>query len=377
MIGVPASGAWTGARRLPNGAAANVAPSRLSRAFLSLPRRSPAALPALCLVALCLAAVPLAASWPGVAAAAQEEEGDTLWQSGEQYVRLTPREEAAFAPNEHPVRLATEDLRDLLRSLLVRGQKRWFAISVKDPVPLFAPVMSSTLATALAEGLAQAGPEQDVVFLLFGKYKAGGLFADRRAVAGRVFYRDERLHLILGDVLRSIRYGPERDVRGYETEVDRRIHPFRVGSRSRKGARGWELLPQEGISVHGGDGKPRPDWLEIELALAVAYARAQAPAAASEEQKAPGGDEEEARKEAAPSLELRRELRRQRLEMARMRKQMQELRDRDAANGAAGEAVVAPSDVEERLHTLESLREQELVTEEEYQAKRRQLLDAL
>lgn len=374
MIGVPASGAWTGVRRLPNGAAANVAPSRLSQAFFLLPRRSPAALPALCSAALCLAAALLAASWP--AAAAQEEEGDALWQSGEQYVRLAPREEAAVAPNEHPVRLAAEDLRDLLRSLLVRGQKRWFAISVKEPVPLFAPLMSSTLATALAEGLARAGPEQDVVFLLFGKYKAGGLFADRKAVAGRVFYRDERLHLILGDVLRSIRYGPERDVRGYETEVDRRIHPFRVGSRGRKGARGWELLPQEGISMHGGDGKPRPDWLEIELALAAAYARAQAPAADSEERQALGGDVEEARKEAAPSLELRRELRRQRLEMARMRKQMRELRDRDAANGAAVEAV-APSDLEERLHTLESLREQELVTEEEYQAKRRQLLDAL
>jgi len=375
MIGVPASGAWTGVRRLPNGAAANVAPSRLSQAFFLLPRRSPAALPALCSAALCLAAALLAASWPG-AAAAQEEEGDALWQSGEQYVRLAPREEAAVAPNEHPVRLAAEDLRDLLRSLLVRGQKRWFAISVKEPVPLFAPLMSSTLATALAEGLARAGPEQDVVFLLFGKYKAGGLFADRKAVAGRVFYRDERLHLILGDVLRSIRYGPERDVRGYETEVDRRIHPFRVGSRGRKGARGWELLPQEGVSIHGGDGKPRPDWLEIELALAAAYARAQAPAADSEERQALGGDVEEARKEAAPSLELRRELRRQRLEMARMRKQMRELRDRDAANGAAVEAV-APSDLEERLHTLESLREQELVTEEEYQAKRRQLLDAL
>lgn len=60
------------------------------------------------------------------------------------------------------------------------------------------------------------------------------------------------------------------------------------------------------------------------------------------------------------------------LEMARMRKEIDEMRKLPGAAGSGAQGSVA-----ERLRVLESLREQELVSEQEYQQKRREILGEL
>jgi hypothetical protein len=72
-------------------------------------------------------------------------------------------------------------------------------------------------------------------------------------------------------------------------------------------------------------------------------------------------NDEKLRREAAKSAKERREMR---LEMARLRKEMKE----QAQGGATARSA------EERLEKLQALREKELITEEEYQSKRAEIL---
>ena len=274
-----------------------------------------------------------------------------MWQAGQQYVRLEAREASAQGPHDHPVELRAGDLVALLQALQARQARGILRFASKEPVPLFTTQMAGLLAGKLAEGLAAASPEQELTFIVVGLYRGKLLAGDQRAVGGRVFYRQGRLHLILGDVLRSLYYGPERDIRGFETEVDRRMYPLYAGSRDRAGSKGWELLIGEGMALHD-DG--RRDWVEIDLPVVMGILRQQQ----AEEEPAIGADVP-----AADAASLREQMRRQRVELARKRKRM-------------GEANQVGT-VEERLKILESLRDQGLVTEEEYRVKREAILDSL
>ncbi len=62
---------------------------------------------------------------------------------------------------------------------------------------------------------------------------------------------------------------------------------------------------------------------------------------------------------------MARERRQMRIEMARMRKEMKEL----------SSDPVSDKSPEERFTTLEQLREKELITQEEYESRRREILN--
>lgn len=274
-----------------------------------------------------------------------------LWQAGQQYVRLEARETSSAGPNDHPVDLTTSDMAALLLALQARKVGRFFQFTNEEPVPLFTAQMVGLLAEKLVEGLEMVGPEEELTFVVVGFYRGKLLAGDRRSVGGRVFYRGDRLHFIFGDVLRSLHYGPERDIRGFETEVDRRIYPLYAGSRDKKGSKGWELLIGKGMVLHD----ERKDWVEIELPVVMNALQDLQTEEDKDGQIA--GDDMPAKDVTA----LRAEMRRQRVELARMRKRIES----------------PEASVEERLKTLESLRRKELVTEEEYKAKRKAILDSL
>ena len=258
-----------------------------------------------------------------------------LWQAQDQYVRVEAQEASAAGPHDHPVTLQGRDLAVVFRALQAQQKGGFFRFVSKQPVGVFNAQMARLLGTKLAEGLAVAGADEEVVFVLVGFYRGRVLAGDRRAVGGRAFYRDGQLHLIFGDVLRPADYGKERDLRGFDTEVDRRVYPLHAGSRDREGADDWELLIGEGMDWHDGS---RRDWVVLDVPRVLQAVQAMT-------------EDEEGLSQA--------ELRRQRVEMAQMRKRM-----------GAGT-------VEERLRVLESLREQELVTEGEYRNKRQAILDSL
>jgi hypothetical protein len=105
-----------------------------------------------------------------------------------------------------------------------------------------------TLAPYLRQGLQQASPSEDVTFAVIGLHDAlFGLAKSPKVTTGRIFYKAGRLNIIVGLVQQEVR---DRD--------DRRLFPFTPGSRQKVSAGEWSLLTQTG---QNGYNQVRRDWV--------------------------------------------------------------------------------------------------------------------
>ena len=114
-----------------------------------------------------------------------DKEAKQLFKSRDQYVRIVKQDTVKGAktpPNEHPVSYDTDQIRNALGTLeiMLPGQSK--------SVPVFSKTELDTLAPYLRQGLAEAGPEEDVIFAVVGNYKAVyGLAKTQKYSTGGVF----------------------------------------------------------------------------------------------------------------------------------------------------------------------------------------------
>jgi len=137
-------------------------------------------------------------------------------------------------------------------------------------------------------------------------------------------------------------------------------YTFNHGKRSKESKKfDGKLEDAPGIENKKLGKKFRKDWFVIDVELA-----SKAYLAQLKESKNPSSfrDDKRLQLEAA---KLARERRQMRIEMARMRKEMKEL----------SSDPVSDKSPEERFTTLEQLREKELITQEEYESRRREILN--
>ncbi len=302
-----------------------------------------------------------------------EEEAKQIWDGGDQWVRLQ-KQDAGSGPrpplNNHPQRLNPKQLSLALASLELRLKRGGDKI-----IPVFVASEVRVLSKYLAVGLAEAAPDEDVTFAVIGMHRGEGLGLfgrdlfgkSQKATTGRVFYQNGRLNIIFGVIHKDIQQPKDeqakRAVAGEQGGVDRRLHPFVPGSRKSEKGHSWQLLLAEGESLHSTGGVSRGDWLVMDLAVVVAAARRKAreaePGAATTQEAA------YLRQEA---LRLSAERRQMREEMARMRKEMRAIQG-GAGNDGSGKTL------EERLATLDELKKKRLISDEEYEAKRQEILN--
>jgi pyruvate/2-oxoglutarate dehydrogenase complex dihydrolipoamide acyltransferase (E2) component len=214
------------------------------------------------------------------------------------------------------------------------------------------------LGNYLALGLAKAKPDQDIVFALSALKKGFLGISDRAYMAGRAFYKDDRLHIILGDYDRPADKGMENAVAA--TGPNELQYYFTEGSRSSRSS-GFKknILTGNGIDAYQQGDKRRQDWFVIDV-----HAAAQAYAARSKKTDTPSAANTAAiQQEAAKMANERREMR---AEMARMRKEMSE-----SSNSNGGKTA------EDRLAELDELHKKKLITDAEYEEKRKQILNDL
>lgn len=193
-------------------------------------------------------------------------------------------------------------------------------VSARGSQPLFAPDELSELIEPLSEALAVATPSDDL--LLLSTHRRGeGLLRTPTGLTARLFVQDNALHLIVHEARREF----------VDQYIGSRITPtFTFGSRARAGL---VALQDPGATLR------RADWLVIPLnrpaatpvALPPVVLPAPAPAATPDP---------------APAT-------------------------------AAKPAPQRADEIEQRLLTLKRLRERGLISEEEYQQKRREILQAL
>lgn len=181
--------------------------------------------------------------------------------------------------------------------------------------PLFTAQTLETLAPQLVLGLQKAATGEDLTFAVIGLHKALlGLAKEPRVTTGRLFVRDGQLNLIVGLA--------QRDVNERE---DRRLAPFTPGSRQTPAPGEWRLEPP---SAPPGIVLVRRDWIALPIDWKPAATPTHAP------------------QEPIPA----------------------------ATAGTPAPSAVHPA---ERLTVLKELREKGLISEDEYQNKRREILQGL
>ena len=189
-------------------------------------------------------------------------------------------------------------------------------LKVNDAQPVFLPDELNEIVPHLARALARATASEDVVFAVTGRHKLLGLLAPNSVTTGRLFVADGKLNLILGLVQSAF------DI---ERPGNQPTRVFSPGSRLRAMAQAGKVTGGAGFSSLPG----RSDWLTLPLD------RLAAPSAMPASRQA-----------ASPP---------------------------STAAGALATGQVI-SDVERRLAINARLRQQGLVSEEEYQEKRRAIL---
>ena len=257
--------------------------------------------------------------------AAQVDPQRRTWRIGEfTAIRLVPREPGS-APNQQPVSLHPEGLRQQLA--LVRT-------TVKGtPQPLFANDEISELIEPLAQALSVAGPGDDVLLLSTAR-RGDGVLVAPMGITARLFVQGGSLNLIVHDARLDF-------VNAY---IGTHITPqFEFGSRSHASAVGLQSA---------GAASRRSDWLAVPVAAAVtpaAAALAAPPAPAPLMTAAPAAVAAPVAAVApAPATPPQ--------------------RSRDAA---------FYEEQAQRLKGLKLLRDQGVISEDEYQQKRKEILSSL
>ena len=288
---------------------------------------------------------------------------DVLWKSGENlYIKLVDQDRSGDGKTPHNDQPVTLDPKSITNALMqVEYWEKENSSSSDEANNVFASSQARLLGTYLAQGLAVAKPDQDIVFTLATlKNVALGIIKERVYMAGRAFYKDNHLHIILGDYDRPTDKGKEAAAGGAGvTEVK---YFLDEGSRGSPSSFKKTVITGNGIELQLQGNRKRRDWLVIDVPVA-----AQAYVARLEAKKN-NNKSTDINTEAleAESAKLAKERREMRAEMARMRKEMEEMSSGDSGGSA--------KTIEERIATLDELLEKNLITKDEYDKKRKEIL---
>ena len=283
---------------------------------------------------------------------------EVLWRSGANlYIRLTDQDQSkkdVTPPNSHPVQLNSNQVANALEGLEAWSGGGFFKkIQLRR---LFSLQQVRLLGQFISAGLAKARPDQDIVFVLARSEKKYLVLQNTGHTGGRAFYLDGKLHLIIGD------YDNEGDRFQETVEKSHGITEtrqyFKHGRRTKSVGFKGPIVARAGVELHVDGRKTRRDWIEIDLEqAATVYLAEKAQQTAPEETATSAAMQAEAAR-------MARERREMRLEMAKMRKEMQSSSDGNNSSQT----------VEQRLMTLKELRDKDLISPEEYQQKREQIL---
>ncbi len=296
-------------------------------------------------------------------------------RTGSLLIQLVPTGLGAKPVNDHPAAFEAEQLQALLLSLRIRSQD-------EGVVTLSSPERLRAVSAGLSEALARAQPNQDV-FVAFFRSKSGPLFlsSQRLVTSARVFFEDDKLNLVF-DELDNV----------YSSFRDPQTNPLEPGSRTDATDVDGQRLVERGSWTWRGD---RRDWVQLKATkAAIAAARANMPAttslgadrgaqslqygpAASEgdgpdRQTAPAPmSEDTATMPAAPPASS----------PARVADEMPAAAPVPAAAEEAAESMDSGNDawqrLETRLQSLKKLRDQGLISDQDYEDKKDELLEDL
>ena len=316
---------------------------------------------------------------------------EIIWKSSRseflslnEFFKYADQDTHKFGKNDHPVELDAKEISDILGSLKIR--KKDNGAGEKEFEPVFTAQQIKLLSQYLVKGLSRAKPDHDVIFAMEKSIDRGfGLEPNQYFVAGRVFYKDNKLNIIIGDYERP-------RLRGYELPYDpTRMgivqYDFDYGRRLRHSSFRKTISSVDGVENKQVNNTRRRDWLVIDVDAA-SKAYAEMIKTRKKEELA------EKRKELREVLSSEEEIDQAEKEQEALRRQVEQLeqevqseRPPPPETAPAGATKLAPkpavpaepaaeeTSLEERLKVLKRLLDQGLITEDIYNRKVEALLD--
>ncbi len=292
------------------------------------------------------------------------ESENVIWKSGYNQFVLVDFDINKHGPNQHPVKLDIQEIDAALKSLSLRGEG--FSGQDEQPEPVFTFLTARRLAENIVKGLNQAKPDQDLFFTVQSSKRKLLILTKKFITSGRAFYRDGKLNIIIGDYEIAINDELERVLDPGDTGTSATLFGLDKAERTGKVFGGFDkdVIRLRGVEYKTVGDKRRKDWFEIDLeTTAAAYAAQQKEL----EERFKGRGEKQLEREAALLAKQRREMR---AEMARMRQQID-----DMEQGGGSSSNNDTRSIEERMATLDALLAKDLISKEEYDAKRQEILN--
>ena len=225
-----------------------------------------------------------------------------------------------------------------------------------DAERVFSVDQSRLLGKHISEGLKLAKPNEDIIFSLVSMKKGTLGAREPKFMGGRAFFLDNELNIIIGDYDKPRDKGMEAAV-GSSGVTEIKYH-IKAGKRNSASKFNKNMIQVDGISHVKINSRIRKDWftLNLDKTKIIVLNQKELKRRGSKEYK----QEKLFKDEAAKLAKERREMR---LEMARLRKEM------EGNNGSVKESI------EDRLKELKELMDKELISKEEYDRKRTEILN--
>ena len=328
-----------------------------------------------------------ACSVPATGFFTEKDKKDVIWEaSTNEYFKYADLDTSIFGENDHPAELDPKELNAVLGSLEIPKKDKH--AEGKESKPVFTVQQTDLLSQYLVKGLRSAKPDQDIIFAMQRTVERFvGLEPEQFFVAGRAFYKDNELNIIIGD------YDRPR-LSGYEAAYDPTHmgivrYDFDFGKRKKPSRFEKTIVTMNGVENKELNNTRRRDWLVIDVHVAW-IAHEQRIEARKKEQLAEkrkelrevlATEEEEEIKQGEEEQEaLRRQVEQLEQEVQSERPQPPETAPAGAGKPATTEAVpaepaAAETSLEERLKVLKRLLDQGLITEDIYNRKVEALLD--
>ena len=275
------------------------------------------------------------------------KDDDIIWQAGaNEIIKYIDQDTPSPGKNDHPVVLQEKQINIILQSIKFPQQED-DPVKEKEFKSVFTDQQANLLGRYLEQGLKEAKPDQDITFVLEKSIKRSSILKPALYfVAGRVFYKDNQLNIIIGDYdrLRNEAFEAVNDPTGTG-----HIHySFDYGERSKPSRFKKSIVSINGIEYKQLNSIRRDDWLVIDVNVA------------------------------SKAIEHMAKIQKMD-EMANKRKELMEvLGSEDIIHiDAINSPEKATHSLEDRLTELKHLRNKDLITDEEYAQKRKQILDDL
>jgi hypothetical protein len=287
-----------------------------------------------------------------------KQDGKTFWTHRYQYVRLVPQDHCQgqdTAANSHPRDLGGR-LRAVLESLRVDLPEQ------EKTAPVFTRAELGLVTEPLLQAFRKAAPDEDVALVIEGMHP-GKYGLQRCTLTARLFVRN-------GDELNVIFNRLHVPVNDYDSPMgmeatDYRLKPLVPGSRCEKaGEKFPALIANNVVRFHEQEGVPRKNWLTVSLAAQPQPVPAPAPVVAPPVYQASPPAIQAPAQTAPPAYQAPRQT-------------TSPVQDANRIAAPPAQQQQPEKTILERLQILKDLRVKGLITDQEYQEKKKAILDSL